>query len=144
MELIVGQQRSISEHVKTSGRGRVAEDKTDEDATADDVAQFRQVDLAWFATMGIGRPGAVGITDQLPNHQPVGIVIPGQDSSTLADLADEVAAVRIIASKQAFKRDDVVQDGIGVLLRKHLPFAVRAGIEAPGIGDEKNEGSSEV
>jgi len=27
---------------------------------------------------------------------------------------------------------------------QHLPFAVRAGIEAPGIGDEKNDGGSEV
>ena len=27
---------------------------------------------------------------------------------------------------------------------QHLPFAVRAGIEAPGIGDEKNEGGSDI
>src|SRR5258705_293298 len=49
--------------MKTFGRDRVAEDKTDEDAAADDVAQFRQVDLAWFAAMGIGRPGAVSSGD---------------------------------------------------------------------------------
>ncbi len=27
---------------------------------------------------------------------------------------------------------------------QHLPFAVRAGIEAPGIGDEKNEGETDI
>src|SRR6185503_16856217 len=27
---------------------------------------------------------------------------------------------------------------------QHLPFAMRAGIEAPGIGDEKNEGGSDI
>jgi hypothetical protein len=27
---------------------------------------------------------------------------------------------------------------------QYLPFAVRAGIEAPGVGEEKNERGSEV
>jgi hypothetical protein len=27
---------------------------------------------------------------------------------------------------------------------QYLPFAVRAGIEAPGVGEEKNEGGSEL
>ena len=108
-----------------SGRGRVAEDEAGEDATAGDAAQGRQVDLVWFAAMGIGRPGFVGITDQLLDRQSVGVVAPSQDSCTLADLAGVITAVRIIAGKQAFKRDNVVQDGIGVLWRKHLAFAVR-------------------
>jgi hypothetical protein len=57
LKLVAGQQCSISEHVKTSGWCWVAEDEAGEDATADDAAQGRQVDLVWFAAMGIGRPG---------------------------------------------------------------------------------------
>ena len=79
MKLIVGQQRSISELMKTCGPGRVAEDETGEDAAADDAPQFRQVDLddlVQFAAVGIYGPGAVGVTDQSPDLQPVGIVRP--------------------------------------------------------------------
>ena len=69
LKLIVGQQRSISELMKTCGPGRVAEDEpgrvaedeTGEDAAADDAAQFRQVDLGdlvQFAAVGITTVGA--------------------------------------------------------------------------------------
>jgi hypothetical protein len=66
LKLIVGQQRSISELMKSSGRGRVAEDETGEDAVADDAPQFRQVDLGDlvpFAAVGIFRPGVRGVTE---------------------------------------------------------------------------------
>ena len=70
LQLIVGQQRSISELMKRSRRGRVAEDETGEDTAADDAPQFRQVDLGDlvpFAAVGIFGPGVVGVTDQLPD-----------------------------------------------------------------------------
>lgn len=66
-------------HEDVVRRCQVAEDESGEDAASDDAPQFCQVDLGnlvQFVAVGICGPGAVGVTDQSPDLQPLGIVRP--------------------------------------------------------------------
>jgi len=66
----------------------------------------------------------------------------------LADMATQVEAARLLVYQAAWLADSgserFTREYEPISTMQHLPFAVRAGIEAPGIGDQKKRWSSEV